>query len=347
MLKLSKLLKNLRSWDIRPQEPMLNVYLNHLQTAEDNNDLKLTKSLILQYLSIHPENYLLLEKFVYISRKITFNEQYKIKVFTRAINVYPNNTLFLNSLATQYYETGNFSKAIPLFEQILVSDENNHTVRYYHAIASKAHIANAPSPYLIELFDNFANYFEEKLLYKLQYIAPSFTISKLLPYLNNKHKHFLDLGCGTGLVGHELKKSIAYPITLDGVDLSTNMLEFAQDKKIYTNLYNKNIIDFLSTTEIYYDVILAIDVLIYLGDLTKYMELLFKCIHRHSIIAFTIESYHKDLYLDKSGRFKHSIKYINNLLMKNNAKILKQYKFNIRNENGKPVSAQLIICCPI
>ena len=63
-----------------------------------------------------------------------------------------------------------------------------------------------------------------------KYTAPQETVSVLKKYaLNNKCK-ILDAGCGTGLVGIELKKC-GYS-NIEGVDFSQNMLDLIP-KSIY------------------------------------------------------------------------------------------------------------------
>ena len=54
------------------------------------------------------------------------------------------------------------------------------------------------------------------------YTAPQNTVSVLSKYALNKNARILDAGCGSGLVGIELKKK-GYK-NIDGVDLSQNML---------------------------------------------------------------------------------------------------------------------------
>ena len=57
----------------------------------------------------------------------------------------------------------------------------------------------------------------------LNYVAPKEAVSILKKYAFNKNCKILDAGCGTGLVGIELKKN-GYS-NIDGVDFSQNMLD--------------------------------------------------------------------------------------------------------------------------
>jgi len=71
----------------------------------------------------------------------------------------------------------------------------------------------------------------------------------------------LDLGCGTGLAGLLFKPRAA---RLDGIDLSPAMIEKARARGIYDALIVGDIETGLSGR---YDLILAADTLVYLGDL--------------------------------------------------------------------------------
>ena len=56
-----------------------------------------------------------------------------------------------------------------------------------------------------------------------QYTAPQETVSVLSKYALNKNLRILDAGCGTGLVGTELKKN-GYS-NIIGIDFSQDMLD--------------------------------------------------------------------------------------------------------------------------
>ena len=67
-------------------------------------------------------------------------------------------------------------------------------------------LEKAPSSYVEELFDNYAENFENHLVKKLKYSTKRVK-DIILKYTNKKSfKSVLDLGCGTGLVGLEMKK---------------------------------------------------------------------------------------------------------------------------------------------
>jgi len=64
------------------------------------------------------------------------------------------------------------------------------------------------------------------------YTAPQETVSVLKKYALSKNSNILDAGCGTGLVGIELKK-YSY-LNIEGVDFSQSMLDLVPQ-----NIYKK------------------------------------------------------------------------------------------------------------
>ena len=85
----------------------------------------------------------------------------------------------------------------------------------------------------------------DKVLNQWNYNAPKSSSKILKRFLNKNPNEILDLACGTGLFGKELKK--IYPkSSIDGSDISTKSLSHAKLKKVYKRLFvsdfNKNFI---------------------------------------------------------------------------------------------------------
>ena len=76
----------------------------------------------------------------------------------------------------------------------------------------------------------------DKVLNQWNYHAPKSSSKILKKFLNKNPNEILDLACGTGLFGKELKK--IYPkSSIDGADISTKSLSHAKLKKIYKRLF--------------------------------------------------------------------------------------------------------------
>ena len=88
--------------------------------------------------------------------------------------------------------------------------------------------------------DSYENYVKN-----LDYQGPQSLVFTLNNYFSNiqinKKIDILDFGCGTGLLGLEIKKNFIKDFNLDGIDISTNMIEKSKQKNIYSNLWNLDI----------------------------------------------------------------------------------------------------------
>lgn len=113
-------------------------------------------------------------------------------------------------------------------------DANNQDAEDFlqkiHA-GSAVHVRK-PKEFVAELFDSFADSFDEKLLVDLEYQVPELVgqlVRQLLVSSSskwNKYPNALDAGCGTGLAGRHLRSLVEY--LLIGVDASQKMLDIAK-----------------------------------------------------------------------------------------------------------------------
>ena len=179
----------------------------------------------------------------------------------------------------------------------------------------------APPKYIKSLFDGYAAKFENSLEIDLEYKIPKLTTNILLKMHRQKMLgSVIDLGCGTGLMGRELKK---YTSNIEGVDLSDKMLEIAKEKKVYDKLINSEIHYYLSNNRINFDYFIALDVFIYVGDLYEIFRLIKSNNKKPGRLVFSTEHTELDGYhLLKTGRYSHSESYILSLCKKLNFKIL-------------------------
>ena len=91
---------------------------------------------------------------------------------------------------------------------------------------------NVPEKY----YDNWATNYDITLK-KWKYTAP-IKASNVLVNLRKKFDIALDLACGTGMFGEEIKKQFKN-ITIDGCDISADSLKIAK-KKIYRKLFKNS-----------------------------------------------------------------------------------------------------------
>jgi predicted TPR repeat methyltransferase len=189
--------------------------------------------------------------------------------------------------------------------------------------------ARAPEDYVRAVFDSRADTYEMAALFKLGIRAPGLIRREMLrirPKLDpsrpaaHKLSAVLDLGCGTGLMG-----ALAYDLTayLKGVDLSRNMVRYAQIKGCYHELEVADLIASLNTDPRLYECITASDTVSYFGDLKPVFEGAFKRLLPSGLFVFSIEggteSWRADVVagvskdnwrLQDSGRYCHALPYI-------------------------------------
>ena len=173
---------------------------------------------------------------------------------------------------------------------------------------------SAPHDYVKNLFNHYAVNFENHLLHTLEYTIPQVIFEKFTALIardGRQVSHVLDLGCGTGLNGEQFRNIAA---RLSGVDLSVKMLEIALNKNIYHDLHQADIGTFLNESIEFYDLFLASDVFVYVGDLAAVFEGVKKRSLPGACFAFSTEWIAgEEFILQKSARYAHSRAYVNSL----------------------------------
>ena len=117
------------------------------------------------------------------------------------------------------------------------------------------------------------------------YQAPKKSIKFLQDTINIKPQNILDLACGTGLFGTELKK--IYPKShIYGSDISKKSLKIALEKKIYKKLQIKNF-EQLHHYKIKFDLISLIGSMTYCKNFEKFFANINKNIKKKGFVLFT------------------------------------------------------------
>jgi len=129
------------------------------------------------------------------------------------------------------------------------------------------------------------------------YTAPQETVLILKKYAFNKNFKILDAGCGTGLVGIELKKC-GYS-NIEGVDFSQSMLDLVPQgtyKKIEKIDLNKP----LKFKDNMYDVLMCVGTFTYGHVKPKALDELIRITKNRGLICFTInEGIYEEYGFDK------------------------------------------------
>ncbi len=129
--------------------------------------------------------------------------------------------------------------------------------------------AQVPAETLSGFFDKYADRFDEHLRDGLEYRVPEQIAGVIKSCWDSKPMDILDMGCGTGLCGPLLRPMAR---SLTGVDLSSAMIAKAAERGVYDRLAVGDMIEFLRSSPMGFDLLVSTDVLIYVGDLSPTFE---------------------------------------------------------------------------
>ena len=265
-----------------------------------------------------------------------------IDVLTTLIKDSPNDALLFNMTGGCYASKGRTDLAIKFYERALVLKPDyaipQHMLNSLQGITS----IRPPQEYVKNLFDDYAERFDTSLLDQLQYKLP-FLIKEIILKIDATRTKFdkvIDLGCGTGLAAAGLS-GICNNLT--GIDISVNMASKAKNLGIYDNLIVGDIVEILSSTEEKYDLFIALDVLIYIGEVESIFNAVKKCCNKNALFIFSIEIQEgHDYSLLKSSRYAHSENYILNIIS-DMFKVVGSQKVRLRKEGNVWIDGKIYI----
>tara|TARA_B100001179_G_C18559746_1_gene389977 strand:+ start:50 stop:673 length:624 start_codon:yes stop_codon:yes gene_type:complete len=103
-----------------------------------------------------------------------------------------------------------------------------------------------------DAYKDWAQTYEKDTVEDMGYIAPAVVADKIAALMPDA-KLVLDAGCGTGLAGVELSQRGFK--TIDGMDISPDMLDMAREKEVYRNLQVEDMTGPLSYESNTYDAV--------------------------------------------------------------------------------------------
>ena len=173
---------------------------------------------------------------------------------------------------------------------------------------------------VVATFDEMAPRFDALLVDTLEYRVPERLRALIDRVVPGRSGAALDLGCGTGLAGAQLRPRVD---VLDGVDLSPRMLEEAARRGVYDHLHEGDVVEHLLATAVRYDLIVATDVFIYVGDLAPLFEAARAALAGGGHLAASVERHDGvDVRLAPTGRYQHSRGYLERLAAEHDLEVL-------------------------
>ena len=266
--------------------------------------------------------------------------------YSKVITLRPQHREARRLLALAHCTLGEVAEAVKIFEDWLVEEPADPVARHMLAACTGRDVpARASADFVERTFDSFAASFESKLE-RLSYRAPELVVAMLqqsglepLGRLN-----VLDVGCGTGLAGPLVAP---YARSLVGVDLSEQMLTRAKEKQVYDELTRADLVEYLRETKNTFDVIVAVDTLVYFGNLDDVFAAAAEALRPNGLFVFTLEraagltsdtAHHR---LEVHGRYSHHEHYVRGLLALSGLEP-EIARADLRMEAGLPVAGLVV-----
>lgn len=252
-------------------------------------------------------------------------------------------------LAECQRQLGDLDAAKKSIDAVLAQDPEHSVASYRRDWYEGAQPEAMPPELIRRLYAKMSGTFDEHLVGRLGYRLPAQIKSALVPWLNQfesthqRQPRVIDLGCGTGLFGIEIRPLAG---ELIGVDLSSAMLDAARARGIYDALAESDAASFLSGFNATADLIAAADVLIYVGALGPLFTQVAARLSMGGRFAFSVETpddLTEGFRIEATGRFAHAAKYIEQLAAKNSLRVVTREKTIIRSEYAQPVHGYLFI----
>lgn len=234
--------------------------------------------------------------------------------FREAIRLKPEYGVAHTNLAVVLQTKGKFAEAIECYSKAIEFGHQTESADHMLAALTGSTRTAMPGNYVRDLFDSYAEGFDNSLVNDLEYNTPQSLINYFKEVVgeNRFFDNVLDLGCGTGLAGMEFRHICE---RLTGVDVSSGMLGKAKEKGLYDKLCCNDIVDFLDESDTKYDLMIAADVLNYLGVLEVVFKSVKRCLAGQGYFVFSVEELEdkEGCVLQSSGRFAHTRTYVDEI----------------------------------
>jgi predicted TPR repeat methyltransferase len=268
--------------------------------------------------------------------------------YSQAIVLNPDHPGCKKMLGIALSCLGRAVEAAGVFREWAEKEPDNPVAQHLLAACSGKDVPQrAADAYVRQVFDNFAERFEERLE-SLEYQAPELVagaVAEIYPEPAGD-LDFLDAGCGTGLCGRLLRP---YARRLEGVDLSPGMLARAKSTGCYDALEEAELTDFIGSRKDAYDVIVSADTLCYFGDLSAVMAAAAAAVRPGGFFIFTVEhgedgddTMPAGFRLNPLGRYCHQKNYVNRVVVEAGMQNKSVVHGVLRQEMGSPVAGLVV-----
>jgi predicted TPR repeat methyltransferase len=283
-----------------------------------------------------------------------------LSCFRSAVEHGPGYAAAYEAMATLLYRAGRNSEAAEAYREWLKYEPDNSIARHMLAATSgEGTPARAGDDYVAEMFDKFAETFDENLQ-ELGYRAPELVAAALRELLRPvaaaagvanaevaeaawaARPDVLDAGCGTGLCGPLLRPLAR---SLVGVDLSGGMTGKARARGGYDELVVGELVSFMASRAGAFDAIVSADTLVYFGALEEALRAAHASLRDGGLLVFTVERVEGDARyrLEPHGRYAHSEAYVREAMSEAGFRDVTLAQEALRRERGAEVNGYVVV----
>jgi predicted TPR repeat methyltransferase len=237
------------------------------------------------------------------------------------------------------------AEARRVLDEWLAFDADDPVARHMAAALSGGGSApaRASDAYVERHFDEFAPTFDQ-VLGGLGYRGPELVVEALrrIEPVPSGALVVADLGCGTGACGPLLRP---WARRLWGVDLSQRMLDEARKRRAYDELAHREATAFLWRKPASFDLVVAADTLIYVGDLGPLSAALARALRPGGVFIATaeiVEDKGATFRLTPSGRYAHGPTYVTDTLAQAGLAVERMERADLRREHAAVVTALVV-----
>jgi len=260
----------------------------------------------------------------------------------RALAIDPRHTGSWNNRGNVLKAMKRLEEAVECYSRALESDpsfqlaaDNRDFVLFL-----LGRLKRCPAGFTKQLFDEFSAQFDQTMVGRLNYRGPEILrslVDRFLPSPESPQQIF-DLGCGTGLAGIAFS-DFGNGRVIDGIDLSPRMLEACRARGVYRELRLDDLETELTRPGMQYDLILAADSMVYLGDLSVCFAGVVNRLAPGGHFAFTVEAADGTGWVQApTNRFCHSEQYLRDEAAASGLAVIALERCIIRDEHTVPVA---------